>query len=529
MNIINNIFIINAILINCVFAEVNFKFHYTDPSDLGFNAIENAWAREAVERAGKIVGDSLQHKAIINIKVVSVTDEGAESVMEGVKFAGKFSGKNFMQDIFYDVNDSKKIYGPILINFSKDWTERNGNINAEGTYSLVKTFIHELTHGLGFGSPGRLGGNPLVPYIDNINGQFFFKDFYTTNASMDCGSSYNKQEVISECAHICPLLDGVSIMEARSRPMQSFLPHWDKLTASILADLGYCLKTDFITTKDCLFTKRESLKDSGLVFQDETNSPYPFKITLFYKTTPIFKYSLKDKDQWEFPTEDLMIEEGSLESLEVVIDWGGVEYKIPVHEGIYPLTNANNFQKCSANCSGHTYIKVEKGDKFTVFRFVEEDLFFNCGKTLIREKESINPTSISPLSLKNENIGLIRNVYAYRQIVRVDHDVAFSLVIKGDEHLYFQETVQESYLNKQYSIKANAHLIGRANSQSKILLKLNDESVVTEFSLLPGIQQTQEVTAPNGKQYKVDFQVVDKYQESNIPEYFLLVDIAPIG
>lgn len=529
------IFLINLIQLSYIFSEVEFKFHYIDNPGTGFNAAENAWAREAVEKAGKTVGNSLQHKATINLKVIAVTDEGADaSIMKGANFAGRFNGENFMQDIFHDVNDSKKLYGPILINFSKDWMERNGNINTEGAYSLVKTFIHELTHGLGFGSPGRgayPGSNPLLPYIDNIHGQFFFKDFYTTNVSMDCGSSYNQQEVIEECAHVCPPPNGASIMEAISRPGQSLLSHWDKLTASILADIGYCLKTDFITTKDCLFTKRERFKCTGLAFQNGTDSPYPFKITLLHKTQPIFTYSLEYQSGWEFPLgeKDLRIEESSFKHLALSIEWGGFEYRIPLRAGIYPLTNANSLQKCSPNCNGHTYIKVEEDDKYTTVRFLEEKFLFNCGEAFIREKESMNLISVFPPSLKNENIALTRNVYAYRQIIRVDHDVVFSVVIKDDEYIYFQEMVQESDLNKKYSIKANAHLIGSANPQSKVLLKLNDKSVVAEFSLLPGIQQTQEVTtAPNGKQYKIDFQVVDKYQESNIPEYFLLLDIKPV-
>lgn len=116
MKIIKAKLLMIAVATTSLLAEVTFKFHYTDDPDSGFNHPANAWAREAVEKAGKIVGSSLDHNATINIQV-----RPQRGNKDGV--AG-FYKHNFMQDIFHGVNDSAEMYGPLEVKLSHlGWIE----------------------------------------------------------------------------------------------------------------------------------------------------------------------------------------------------------------------------------------------------------------------------------------------------------------------------------------------------------------------------------------------------------------------
>lgn len=511
MKLIKKLIIIITLSTTSMFAEVVFKFHYTDAPGTGLNSPENTWARETIEKAGKIVGDSLLHEATINIEVKEDNNEVGHAA---------FFGCGFMKDIFDNNNNSTKMYGPISINLTGNRIEK-GTGSGSRT-SLLHEIIHEITHGLGIGiGTCTLEGtfsNTVSPYIEcGSYDTGLFKGFYASNVLFDCTCNRPKT-----CVHLIGSRKAPSIMSAIS-PNSNYQNRWDKSTASVLADLGYCLKTEFFTTQECLFTKREFPQEPiNMFFKDETEFQESFKVVILDKATPILAHSVKKRSEGQYTVSDEhKIYPLSNNDLELSVYWQGVEKKIILSserkigpEKTYALGATGINIVVSNLWSGFTIsFKAKKAIK------TEEPLFQKLGSA------DDNTDSI----FNQMKANLLRHVYAYRQIIRVDHDVAFSLVVKDDEHLYFQENVTNSKLNKKYSLKPNAHLIGTATPQSKILLKLNDATTVAEFTLSSDAQQSQIVQIQNGKEYKVDFQVIDKYQESNIPEYFLLVDITPIS
>jgi len=520
------------------FAEVNFKFHYTDTPGTGLNAPANAWAKEAVEKAGKIIGSSLLHNATINIEVVANLKSIKTAHGDSGSLA-EFRGHNFMEAIFHGANNPTDIYGPLRINLDLrmiGWVEQNSN---DFGFSLVETIIHELTHGLGFGSPPKGAFvNPLAPYISCTGkSNCFFNNFYTSQLPPFTFFAPECRNENDLCSHL-DIPNEHTIIDAMSLNLYSHLDHWDKFTASILADIGYCLKTNFITTKECLFTKREIIPSVMVCFEDNTQSKHPFKIALFDEgPAPIFVDLTKKGSESETWNSVHIMSGNSPKDLELVLYWQGAEKRIPLKEGIYSL-GAENLMNAPINnifedmlgifTDIGIFIEENKKGKFTI-RF-EEQRRHGISKwinSFVQDPVCEHSVSISSFN-NQEELNSRRNVYAYRQIIRVDHDVAFSLVVKDNEHLYFQETIPTSKLNKQYFIRPNAHLIGMATPQSKILLKLNDANVVAEFSLLPSTHQQTKVQTQDGKEFQVDFQVIDKYFESKIPEYFLLVDITPL-
>lgn len=380
-------------------------------------------------------------------------------------------------------------------------------------------------------------GSPLTPYVDSSNG-CSFKGFYAQSVPLDGG-------VPHDCAHVHNYIEEYSLMKPNRPSGTGRDEHsWDNLTIAILKDLGYCLKTDFTTTKDCLFIKRETISSFSVFFRDRTKLQQPFKATLLDKTAPILtKFIEKDKPinwgSFSWADEAKKYHEikpllSNRDNLELTIEWQGLEKRIPLKEGTYSLWTTSEFANICPieNTSNDPIMEISavvKKDEngFEVFLEAKESNLGQIARILAQKQEFETRSSILPLDQATTD--LYKYVFAYRQIIRVDEDNAFSLVVKRNEHLYFQETVPESKLNREHKIRSNAHLIGTATQQSKILLKLNDKCIVAEFDLMPNVQQVKEVEADNGKKFKVNFEVVDKYSQSKIPEYFLLVDIELIS
>lgn len=273
MKIIKLALIIISISTLCSFGDVNFNLVFVDPEGTGFNAPQNAWMREEAQKGANLLGKVIAQNAHVNI-MVNATEETpyAWAPAEYYKTINESHGKrvvlNAQDKILNEKNTPDTQWdGHIEFNVSQ-FPKSCGD-------EFRRTFIHELTHTLGFLNFQDPNSKELTYYNDydklfhDANGNPFLinhqgvKNSLTTNpkfnpsielyACGDCIRKHNNGKCVKiynpkiyECgasfAHVDRDAHPRSIMSDRKCPNEYSI--WNKCELGIIEELGYKINWD---------------------------------------------------------------------------------------------------------------------------------------------------------------------------------------------------------------------------------------------------------------------------------------------
>lgn len=143
-----------VLMTNVSFAVVNFQFEYIDPEGEGFNDKSMEHMKEAVERAGSIMGGWIGQNATVKIQIQ--TDNSQTALASAYSYSG-WSGQNrqileFVREKIVSGKDYSRggADGNIAVNLNNSWNLGDG----KGGYLFSSVIFHELTHALGLASSG---------------------------------------------------------------------------------------------------------------------------------------------------------------------------------------------------------------------------------------------------------------------------------------------------------------------------------------------------------------------------------------
>lgn len=250
------------------FAEVHFNLIFTDPQGTGFNAPQNAWMKEEAKKGANLLGKVIEQNAYVNIQVNATLETPyAWAPAEHYKMINESHGTKIVLNAQHKILNEKNTPdtqwdGHIEFNL-KPFSKTNSN-----EYKI--TFIHELTHTLGFlnfqnpnsktlsyyndydGLFHDANGNPfLIKHQGSINSVTRNPNFNPSIELYACGEcirKHNKGKCVkiynpkifengSSFAHLDKEAHPRSIMADRKCPNEYSI--WNNYELGIIQDLGY--------------------------------------------------------------------------------------------------------------------------------------------------------------------------------------------------------------------------------------------------------------------------------------------------
>lgn len=296
---ISFLIIITASAIN-LFGEVHFNLKFVDPQGTGFNAPENIWMQEEARKGANLLGKVIAQNAYVNIKInATQATPYAWAPAEHYKIINESNGKRVI------LNAQYKILNEITTPDSQ-WDghiEFNvGQFPKDRKDEFKRTFIHELTHTLGFLNFQNPNSTELSYYNDydklfhDANGNPFLinhgglKNNLTKNPKFNpsteiyaCGESIRKlnngkcvkiyNPKVYECgssfAHIDKEAHPRSIMADRKCHNEYCI--WNNYELGIIQDLGYKINWDnYYQAIKNLYAETIALNVDGSVLEENT-------------------------------------------------------------------------------------------------------------------------------------------------------------------------------------------------------------------------------------------------------------------
>ncbi len=278
--------------------EVYFNLQFVDPQGTGFNAPENIWMQEEAKKGANLLGKIIAQNAYVNIKInATQATPYAWAPAEHYKIINENNSKKIV------LNAQHKILNEITtpdfqwdghIEFNIQQFPKNRNDE------FKRTFIHELTHTLGFLNFQNPNSKELSYYNDydklfyDANGNPFLinhgnlKNNLTTNprfnpsielyACGDCIRKHNNGKCVKiynpeiyECgssfAHIDKDAHPRSIMSDRKCHNEYCI--WNNYELGIIQDLGYKINWNnyYQAIKD-LYPETIALNVDGSVLEE---------------------------------------------------------------------------------------------------------------------------------------------------------------------------------------------------------------------------------------------------------------------
>lgn len=273
MNTIKLAFIIITISTLGLFGEVHFNLGFVDAQGEGFNAPENAWMREEAKKGANLLGKVIAQNAHVNI-MVNATQKTpyAWAPAEYYKTVQESNGRKVILNAQDKILNERRVPdaqwdGHIEFNlerFPKSCKDE-----------FRRTFVHELTHTLGFLNFQNPNAKDLSYYNDydklfhDANGNPFlishngsknsliknpkFNPSIELYACGDCIRRHNNGKCVKiynpkiyECgssfAHIDRDAHPRSIMADRKCPDE--YPIWNNYELGIIQELGYKINWD---------------------------------------------------------------------------------------------------------------------------------------------------------------------------------------------------------------------------------------------------------------------------------------------
>lgn len=255
------------------FAEVKFNLQFTDNDGFGFKEKEHEWMIDEAKEASELIGKLIKQNAIVNVRV-NATDK--------TPYAWAPTDHYYTIDEKYGKKVILKLHHKILNNIATLDSEPDGHVefnvskfNNEKPAEFRLTFIHELTHILGFLNCQDPTASQITHYTDfdkllhDKNGNRFLINtgdsdgHYYINPKFDgslemyaCGQSLRKQnagkfikiynppkpEKGSSYTHLDAEFHPRSIMT--SHKCKNEYQIWNNCELGILQELGYEINWD---------------------------------------------------------------------------------------------------------------------------------------------------------------------------------------------------------------------------------------------------------------------------------------------
>lgn len=304
--------LILAISTSFLFGEVHFDLGFVDPQGTGFNAPENAWMREEAQKGANLLGKVIAQNAHVNIMVNATKKTPyAWAPAEYYKTVQESYGKKVI------LNAQDKILNERRIPDSQwdghiEFNLEQFPISCRDEFR--RTFVHELTHTLGFLNFQNPNAKEISYYNDydklfhDANGNPFLISQNGSKSSLiknpkfnpstelyacgDCIRKHNNGKCVKiynpkiyECgssfAHIDRDTYPRSIMSDRKCPNE--YPIWNNYELGILQELGYKINWDNYcqVVKDlypstiALSVDGSVLEDADVHFQVVANQDFP--------------------------------------------------------------------------------------------------------------------------------------------------------------------------------------------------------------------------------------------------------------
>lgn len=267
-----NIIIILLLATISSFAEVKFNLIFTDNDGIGFKHKENEWMVNEAKKASQFIGKLIKQNATVNL-IINATEQTpyAWAPTEHYYTIEEKHGKKVIlkaqHKILNNIVENDEPDGHIEFNVSK--------FNRDKSAEFGLTFVHELTHTLGFlncqePTASQLtyytdfdkllhdkNGNPLLTNIGDSDGHYFINPKFNGSLEMyACGQTIRKQnggnfikiynppvyEKGSSYTHVDSSLHPRSIMTSHKCPNEYQL--WNNCELGILQELGYEIDWD---------------------------------------------------------------------------------------------------------------------------------------------------------------------------------------------------------------------------------------------------------------------------------------------
>lgn len=327
MNKIKFILTILAISASSIFGEVRFNLVFTDKQGAGFNSPKHSWMKQEAEKAANLVGKVIDQNACINIRVNDTKKTPyAWAPAEHYKMISEANATKVVLNAQHKILSEKTTSdsewdGHIEFNLEQ--------FSREHSDEFRRTFVHELTHTLGFLNfqnprESRLSyyndydklfydanGNPFIINQGGLVKNPKFNSFAELYACGDCIRKHNKGKCVKiynpkiyECgssfAHVDRDAHPRSIMADRKSHDEYCI--WNNYELGIMEELGYKINwenyykiiRELYPATILLNVDGSVLKETNTSFQVITNQDFPKEcFTCDEVNDPDKKFSVK--------------------------------------------------------------------------------------------------------------------------------------------------------------------------------------------------------------------------------------------